>query len=416
MINILNIAKKRVFQVAKFSTDRLTRNVDEQKLLRELCGKIRFSGPITIAEYMREVLTNPLHGFYIEKNVLGKDGHFITSPEISQMFGECVAVWFLNEWMKMGEPSKFQLVELGPGKGTLMSDILRTIARISPNALEEMSVHLVDVSEKLKSIQASTLCDKKFVGSNGLKSIYGPHVSWYSSLHDVPKEFTFFVAHEFFDALAVNKFQRTSEGWREVLIDIDPSEEYKLRYVISRNPTPACMLLEQSGMTEVMNGRDNAELCIDGGATIRNISKRIVEKGGVGLIADYGHIKGEGDTFRAFRNHKQVHPLELPGTSDLTADVDFSYLKSQVSSDCSWFGPVTQEKFLHSCGITTRCQQLLNSNKDMYIHKNILESYDTLTNPEKMGNKFKFVGLFPNTMSEIHSKYPPVGFSVAENH
>ena len=136
--------------------------------------------------------------------------------------------------------------------------------------------------------------------------------------------------------------------------------------------------------------------------------------------------------FRAFRNHKQVHPLELPGTSDLTADVDFSYLKSQVhkymektmkltmlaqvSSDCSWFGPVTQEKFLHSCGITTRCQQLLNSNKDMYIHKNILESYDTLTNPEKMGNKFKFVGLFPNTMSEIHSKYPPVGFSVAENH
>jgi len=347
----------------------------------------------------------------------------VTSPEISQMFGESLAVWFLNEWMKMGEPKKFQLVELGPGKGTLTSDILRTIARVRPDALTGLSVHLVEVSSKMRQLQEATLCGHSHgmggqgEGEKSHVSKYGASVAWYNSLRDVPKQFSFFLAHEFFDALAVNKFQRTAEGWREVLIDIDPTapEGTKLRYVISRNSTPACVLMEQGGVLDIMAGREKVELSTQGGSIVREISQRVVEQGGVGLIADYGHTgEVDGDTFRAFRNHKQVDPLDLPGSADLTADVDFSFLKSQVSPDCAWHGPVTQGSFLHSCGIATRCEQLLtNSDKD--LHNNILDSYTTLTSKDKMGERFKFVSLFPATMAQIHEKYPPVGFEPEES-
>merc|ERR1719210_1500182 len=124
--------RKFFFHKRRFCIEKSPKYSDDKKLLRELCSKIRFSGPITIAEYMREVLTNPIHGFYIDKQVLGSAGHFVTSPESSQMFGESIGVWMLNEWMKMGEPEKFQLVELGPGSGTLTSDILRTFAKLRP--------------------------------------------------------------------------------------------------------------------------------------------------------------------------------------------------------------------------------------------------------------------------------------------
>jgi len=403
--------------LVKFCSTKTPRVPDDKKLLRELCGKIRFTGPITIAEYMREVLTNPIHGFYMDKTVLGSEGHFVTSPEISQMFGESLAVWFLNEWMKMGEPGKFQLVELGPGKGTLASDILRTIASLRPDALAGLSVHFVEVSSKMRQLQEATLCGQNLTdGEQTHVSKYGPSVAWYDTLRDVPKQFTFFLAHEFFDALAVNKFQRTAEGWREVLIDIDPTapEGTKLRYVISRNATPACVLMEQGGILDIMTGREKVELSTLAGSIVKEISQRVVEHGGVGLIADYGHTGGEdGDTFRAFRNHKQVDPLDLPGSADLTADVDFSFLKSQVSDDCSWHGPITQGSFLHSCGIATRCEQLL-ATSDKVLHNNILDSYTTLTSKDKMGERFKFVSLFPATMAQIHEKYPPVGFEPEE--
>ena len=215
---------------------------------------------------------------------------------LSQMFGECVGVWFVNEWQKMGEP-EVQLVELGPGKGTLSSDILRTIARVSPKALERMSVHMVEVSTKMKNQQKTTLCGK---GGGGDVTEYGPPVSWYQSLREVPKQFSFFLAHEFFDALPVNKFCKTSEGWREVLIDIDTEKEgSKLRYVIARNATPACVLLDLPGVADLMVDREKVELCSQGGTLIKDISQRIVEHGGIGLVADYGHTGNRGDTFRS---------------------------------------------------------------------------------------------------------------------
>ena len=242
---------------------------DERKLLRELSAKIRFSGPITVAEYMREVAINPIHGFYVSQEALGKHGHFVTSPELSQMFGECVAVWFLHEWMKMGEPQEFQLVELGPGKGTLLTDILRTLTKLQPGLVQGISLHLVEVSPRMRKEQVMILLPfeilnlEKQVMELGIKdgvSKWGASVHWHDHIADVPQEFSFFLgdqfaifcsspfsiysiynyahpAHEFLDALPVNKFERViseDNAWREVLVDIDEEREGELRYVISR--------------------------------------------------------------------------------------------------------------------------------------------------------------------------------------
>ena len=156
---------------------------------------------------MREVLTNPIHGFYMEKTVLGSNGHFITSPDIrsrlvdrnqiyfnisssSQMFGECVGAWILNEWMKMGCPAEFQLVELGPGRGTLTSDVLRTLSKLEPGCLEGASVHLVEVSSKMQQLQKDTLCG---MGSTRDVCLQGPPVSWYDHIAEVPRQFSIFI-------------------------------------------------------------------------------------------------------------------------------------------------------------------------------------------------------------------------------
>ena len=208
--------------------------------------------------------------------------------------------------------------------------------------------------------------------------------------------------------MAVNKFKKVDNEWREVLIDVDETGD-ALRYVISRNATPACVFLSQDGIKEVVENRSMVEMSLASWTYIRQISERIVEQGGAALIADYGHKGDKEDTFRAFHRHQQVDPLLLPGTADITCDVDFSLLKTQMSGHCSWYGPITQEHFLHSCGIGTRCQQLLQT-CDNSQQQQIYDSFVMLTSPDQMGERFKFVSLFPATMSEIHKKYPPVGF------
>jgi len=376
---------------------------DESRLLRELCAKIRFSGPITVADYMREVNTNPVQGVYMAKNALGADGHFITSPEISQMFGECIGIWLMNEWMKMGSPSHLQIVELGPGRATLINDILRTFCKLRSGVLSQVSVHLVEVSPELKKIQLETLAGvtTQRLEAEQVMSKYGGSVCWHESLRTVPKGFSLFLAHEFFDALPVHKFVRTAEGWREILIDIDPdSKEPKLRYIRSRNETPSCILIDKQTKEEEL------ELCPQAGLITRQISERIVAQGGICLLVDYGG-SGQKDTFRAFRKHNQVDPLDLPGTADLTADVDFTYLSKQVIEDCYWYGPITQRQFLHATGIGIRCEQLVKGGEDIKV---VHEAYQALTNEENMGTRFKFACMFPKAMKPIHDEDPPVGF------
>ncbi|XP_012971429.1 protein arginine methyltransferase NDUFAF7, mitochondrial isoform X3 [Mesocricetus auratus] len=330
-------------------------------MLRHLTYKIKSTGPITVAEYMKEVLTNPAKGYYVHHDMLGEKGDFITSPEISQIFGELLGIWFISEWMASGKSPAFQLVELGPGRGTLTGDILRVFSQLG-SVLKacDISIHLVEVSQKLSEIQALTLTEEKLPLERDAESLVymkgvtksGLPVSWYRDLKDVPKGCSFYLAHEFFDALPVHKFQKTSQGWREVLVDIDPQVPDKLRFVLAPCATPAEAFIRQHD-----EGRDHVEVCPDAGIIIQDLSERIALTGGAALIADYGHDGTKADTFRGFRGHQLHDVLIAPGTADLTADVDFSYLRRMAQGKVASLGPVEQRTFLKNMGIDVRLQE-----------------------------------------------------------
>uniref|UniRef100_A0A672FGM6 Protein arginine methyltransferase NDUFAF7 n=1 Tax=Salarias fasciatus TaxID=181472 RepID=A0A672FGM6_SALFA len=366
-------------------------------MLRHLTSKIKATGPIPVAEYMREVLTNPVTGYYVRNNMLGPDGDFITSPEISQIFGELIGVWIISEWMASGRPRRLQLVELGPGRGSLAADVLRVFGQLrSVLAEASVSLHLVEVSPALSLVQAGSLTADGGRAANGEdeaayrrgETAAGLPVSWYRRLEDVPAGFSIFVAHEFFDALPIHKFQRTERGWREVLVDIDPEKPDALRFVVAPAPTLASATLPQEG-----ERRPHVEVCAEGGVLVQQLARRIAEDGGAALIADYGHDGTKTDTFRGFKGHRLHHVLDSPGSADLTADVDFSYLRRMAGGGVACVGPVTQRSFLKNMGIDARMQALLRSCGDPAVRKQLLASYDLLTSPAHMGERFHFFGL-----------------------
>ncbi|XP_075993394.1 protein arginine methyltransferase NDUFAF7, mitochondrial [Genypterus blacodes] len=376
-------------------------------MLRHLTSKIKATGPITVAEYMREVLTNPVKGYYVRKNMLGPDGDFITSPEISQIFGELVGVWALSEWMAAGRPGKLQLVELGPGKGSLASDVLRVFSQLrSVVDGASVSLHLVEVSPVLSRLQAQCLtaeqnqpsaCEDDLVYRRGETS-GGLQVSWYRHLDHVPAGFSVFLAHEFFDALPVHKFQRTQRGWREVMVDVDPEKPDQLRFVMAPSPTPASCTLIQTD-----ERRPHVEVCPEGGALVQQLSSRIAQSGGAALIADYGHNGTKTDTFRGFKGHQLHDVLTSPGSADLTADVDFRYLRRMAGRGVACLGPVSQRSFLKNMGLDARLQVLLRSCGDPATRQQLIQSADMLTSARHMGERFLFFSLLHCSRVDEHT-------------
>ncbi|XP_069881493.1 protein arginine methyltransferase NDUFAF7, mitochondrial isoform X3 [Dipodomys merriami] len=302
-------------------------------MFRHLMYKIKSTGPITVAEYMKEVLTNPDKGYYVHHDMLGEKGDFITSPEISQIFGELVGIWFISEWISSGKSSAFQLVELGPGRGTLTGDILRVFSQLG-SVLKtcDISVHLVE---------------------------------------------------------------KTPHGWREVLIDIDPQVSDKLRFVLAPGATPAEAFI-QCGET-----RDHIEVCPEAGVIIQELSQRIALTGGAALIADYGHDGTKTDTFRGFCSHKLHDVLIAPGTADLTADVDFSYLRRMTQGKAASLGPIQQQTFLKNMGIDVRLKVLLDKADEPSVRQQLLHGYNMLMNPKKMGERFNFFALLPHQRLQV---------------
>uniref|UniRef100_A0A3B3D267 Protein arginine methyltransferase NDUFAF7 n=1 Tax=Oryzias melastigma TaxID=30732 RepID=A0A3B3D267_ORYME len=364
-------------------------------MLKHLTSKIKSTGPITVAEYMKEVLTNPVTGYYVRGDMLGPDGDFITSPEISQIFGELIGVWIISEWMGAGRPQQLQLVELGPGKGSLAADILRAFSQLkSVVDGASVSLHLVEVSPALSLIQAQKLTGRQeWPNSDGPVYLRGETpaglpVSWYRRLEDVPSGFSIFVAHEFFDALPIHKFQRTDRGWREVMVDIDPHKPQQLRFVLAPSRTLASSVLVQAD-----ERRDHLEVCAEAGVLVQQLARRISENGGAALIADYGHDGTKTDTLRSFKNHQLHHVLSSPGSADLTADVDFSYIRRMAGEGVTCLGPVTQKTFLKNMGVDVRMQVLLRNCSDPSTREQLISSYDMLTSPTKMGERFHFFSL-----------------------
>ncbi|KAI0227220.1 Protein arginine methyltransferase NDUFAF7, mitochondrial [Lamellibrachia satsuma] len=410
----------------------------ETEMVKQLKARIRLTGPLSVADYMKEVLTNPSAGYYMHQDVFGTKGDFITSPEISQMFGELIAIWCVNEWMQCGSPSSIQVVELGPGRGTLADDMLRVFAKFE-GIRDAVSLHMVEVSPKLSEMQQEKLsgtpasqCNSDATnptegrpcmpGQNqstitgaeempssdklykSCQSKYGVPVSWYRNLQDVPQGFSFYVAHEFFDALPVHKFQKKDGHWHEVMVDMDysPDAQHHLHFVLSQQNTTAGKLLLQIDPNEQ---REHIEQSPDSGVLVQELAARIASDGGFALIADYGHTGDKTDTFRAFRDHKLHDPLCEPGTADLTADVDFAYLKSLVTDKVACCGPITQQMFLHNMGIQVRLQMLMKTAEGEQMD-HLISGYEMLTNPKKMGERFKFLCLLQHNRND----YEPAGF------
>ena len=231
-----------------------------------------------------------------------------------------------------------------------------------------VSIHLVECSQQMRKIQESTLCgsfhthnekkvesNKETIGMYEHRSVtkFGQHIYWYPRAEDVPEGFSFYLAHEFFDALPIHKFVKTKEGeWREILIDID-DENGNFRFVQSKFATPALQLIDLK-----YENKNAIELSPKTGVIIQHLSNRIDKFGGGALIADYGRDEVAEDSFRAFKNHQIHDVLKDPGSADLTADVDFAYMRRQCSEHTLAYGPVSQREFLHSLGIDLRHKQL----------------------------------------------------------
>lgn len=250
---------------------------------------------------MRDILTSPYSGYYMSKDVFGQKGDFVTSPEIGQIFGELVAVWCITEHQKIGSPDPLQLIELGPGRGTLIQDVLRVFAKLDMSS--SISIHLVELSPYLSKLQAQKLCYSSAEMNPQSQTPYyhmgetltGVKVFWYKRIEDVPRDFSIILAHEFFDVLPIHKLQKDGDIWKEILIDIDPSEKEKFRYVLSRNETPISKLFQTLCSDEQ---RSHVEISPESDLIASHLAERLEADGGFGLIMDYGHLGDKEDTFR----------------------------------------------------------------------------------------------------------------------
>ncbi|KAF7802936.1 protein arginine methyltransferase NDUFAF7, mitochondrial [Senna tora] len=346
----------------------------DSELVKHLKGIIKFrGGPISVAEYMEEVLTNPKAGFYINRDVFGAEGDFITSPEVSQMFGEMIGVWVMCLWEQMGQPQRVNLIELGPGRGTLMADLLRGASKFE-KFIDSLHVHLVECSPALQKLQHLNLkcIDQDNVESADkriISSLAGNPVSWHATLEQVPSGLpTIIIAHEFFDALPVHQFQKASRGWCEKMVDV--ADDSSFRFVLSSQPTPAILdLLKRCkwALNEEITKLNQIEVCPKAMELTQTIAKRISSDGGGALIIDYGLNGVVSDSLQAIRKHKFVDILDNPGSADLSAYVDFPSIRhsaEEASGDVSIYGPITQSQFLGSLGINFRVEALLHNCTD----------------------------------------------------
>ncbi|WP_209504767.1 MULTISPECIES: SAM-dependent methyltransferase [unclassified Ruegeria] len=342
-------------------------------LTDHLVARIRQDGPMSVADFMGECLLHPTLGYYTTRDPLGVAGDFTTAPEISQMFGELVGLCLAQSWMDQGRPAPFALCELGPGRGTLMADILRA-TRSVPGFHEAAQVVLVEASPVLKQVQAATLKDYDAV--------------WIATIADLPDQPLLLVANEFFDALPIRQFQRDGTGWRERLVgERDGGLTFGLGAI-----GPQVALNDR--LSDTKDG-DLVELCVAAIPILTVIAGRIASHGGAALIVDYGDWHSLGDTLQALQNHEHSDPLVSPGQADLTAHLDFEPLAVATRAcGCRHTRLTPQGLFLERLGITARAQALSKALSGSELDA-LIAAHRRLTHPDEMGNLFKVMGLFP---------------------
>lgn len=334
-------------------------------LKSDLISRILATGPIPVSEYMAECLMHPKYGYYQHQQVFGGAGDFVTAPEISQMFGEMIGLSLAQSWINQGSPTDAILLELGPGRGTLMADILRATKQVG--GFDQLDVHFVETSANLRGQQKGAV----------------PKAIHHDTVFNIPDRPILLVANEFFDALPIRQFQRAEDGWSEIVVGVDGQS---LRF--GTVPQGAVAHLEHR--MEDTSTSDIVETCDPARQIVDHLTTHISTYGGCGLIIDYGDWRSLGDTMQAITDHKSVHPLSSPGLSDLTAHVDFESLFNAARCTTSRITP--QGVFLERLGITTRAQALAAGLSGQKL-ENHIAAHRRLTHPDEMGTLFKVMGL-----------------------
>jgi SAM-dependent MidA family methyltransferase len=335
-------------------------------LARLIADRIRETGPISVADYMAECLLHPVHGYYTTRDPFGAAGDFTTAPEISQMFGELLGLALAQAWLDRGAPAPFTLAELGPGRGTLMADILRATQGV-PGFLAAAQVALVEASPRLQEVQAATLA--------------GHGAAWFNRIEDLPDAPVFLIANEFLDALPLRQFQRGPQGWHERLVALrDGALAFGLSAPLSQVPdTPAFRDAAEGALVE-----DN----LPARRSVAAVADRIAHRGGIACWIDYGGWRSRGDTLQALRNHAPDDPLAHPGEADLTAHVDFEPLAALAQA----FAWDTQGAVLARLGIDARAERLARSLEGAALESH-RAAHRRLTRAEEMGSLFKVLAI-----------------------
>ncbi len=304
---------------------------------------IQANGPISVTDFFSLCLADPEYGYYRTREPFGRAGDFVTAPEVSQLFGEMIGVFVVHAWQRHGTPAGARLVEIGPGRGTMMSDMLRVISRLAPPLFESMTIHLVETSERLRDIQQETL------------SQYGGRITWHEDFDDVPPGFALVAANELFDAIPIRQFVKTATGFRERMVGLDANDELSFGVGVA-GIDPALLPNQAQTMPvgtifEISPARQSVMLAL---------CNRLKAFGGTALAIDYGHlVSGFGDTLQAVRMHEFDPPLAHPGEADLTSHVDFQALsETAAASGLHVNGLLHQGDFLVGLGILERAAAL----------------------------------------------------------
>ena len=338
--------------------------------------KIENQGPISIAEFMSLSMNRLDSSYYRASSPIGKNADFITAPEVSQLFGEIIGIWCAQIWNIHNKPSNINLIELGPGRGTLMKDLLRSTKNIS-NFHHNINIYLVEINESLQQEQK--------------QNIQHQNVKWYKKFEEIEPKFSIIIANEFFDALPINQFVKKKGVWFENVVGLDKDKNYL--YI---HPQALKSEMEEYLIKEYNYIQDDGliEVSDESSILISFITKTIKEYGGTALIIDYGYIKNLCrnfiSTLQSVKNHK-FHPIfDDIGNADLSAHVNFCLLSDIAKLNGGIvYGPITQKDFLLNMYMSVRRDMLLAKARSELEIQTINSGYNRLIDSAQMGNLFK---------------------------
>ncbi|AGF74758.1 hypothetical protein BAnh1_08840 [Bartonella australis AUST/NH1] len=340
-----------------------------KKKIKEI---IALNGPITVGRYMTLALSDPQFGYYQTRTPFGRTGDFVTAPEISQLFGEMIGIWVIASWKAQNCPQPFILAEIGPGRGTLMDDVLRTIRKLCAPTFNAAEIFLVEISRHLATEQKSRL------------SPHQKQIHSIKSFDQIPPKPLFLIANELFDALPINQYIKSNGEWRERRITLNKDGDFTFIAGPHKFPSahlpPQCSGVPDGTIFEHAPLRDQL---------MKQISDHLMRMTGSSLLIDYGSSDfAFGDTLQAVSKHTFCNVFDAPGEHDLTSHVNFCTLKAVAAQRGCFAEIFEQGDFLFKMGLSERAQKL-SADKTTLIQDKIRQDVERLAGPDQMGKLFK---------------------------